>query len=90
MHFWYCSEQLHKCLACDVSVLGLEQYKEHIATREHTFSLYKLHNKRKGQRYPQVNYNIDLTDEEFIALQIERKKYVYLIYIQLCNTSFWF
>lgn len=71
MHFWYCSEQLHKCLACDVSVLGLELYKEHISTRKHTYSLYKLHNKRtKEQRYP----HIDLTDEEFIALQIERKK----------------
>ncbi|XDV42133.1 hypothetical protein PO909_010859 [Leuciscus waleckii] len=68
------SEQLHNCLACDVSVLGLELYKEHIATRKHTYSLYKLHNRRKEQRYPQVNYNIDLNDEEFIALQTERKK----------------
>ncbi|XP_056115890.1 zinc finger protein 106 [Rhinichthys klamathensis goyatoka] len=67
------SEQLHKCLACDVSVLGLELYKEHIATRKHTYSLYKLHNRRrKEQKY--MNYHIDLTDEEFLALQIERKK----------------
>ncbi|KAK7150360.1 hypothetical protein R3I93_011577 [Phoxinus phoxinus] len=69
------SEQMHKCLACDVSVLGLELYKEHIATRKHTYSLYKLHNnRRKEQIYPQVNYNIDLTDEEFTALRIERTK----------------
>lgn len=56
-------------------MLGLELYKEHIATRKHTFRLYKFHNKRrKEQRYSQVNYNIDLTDEEFISLQIEQKK----------------
>jgi len=55
-----------------VSVLGLELYKEHIATQKHTYSLYKLQNKsNKEQRY--MNYNIDLTEEEFLALQIERK-----------------
>ncbi|XP_051731389.1 uncharacterized protein znf106b isoform X1 [Ctenopharyngodon idella] len=68
------SEQLHKCWACDVSMMGLEQYKEHIATRKHTYRLYTLHKKRKEQKGLQVNYDIDLTDEEFITLQTERQK----------------
>lgn len=67
------SEQLHKCWACDVSVMGLELYKEHIATRKHTYRLYTLHNKKHRLSRLQ-NYNINLTDEDFTALQIEQQK----------------
>ncbi|XP_052390925.1 uncharacterized protein LOC127938380 [Carassius gibelio] len=62
------SEQLHKCWACDVSVMGLELYAEHIATREHKHRLIKLHCKRNTRKLLEVDYNITLTDDESKAI----------------------
>ncbi|KAF4099499.1 uncharacterized protein znf106b isoform X1 [Onychostoma macrolepis] len=63
------SEQLHKCWACNVSVMGLEQYKEHIADRNHTQNLFKLNqNKRRKRKSFKPDYNIDLTDNELESL----------------------
>ncbi|XP_067272931.1 uncharacterized protein znf106b [Pseudorasbora parva] len=74
------SEQLHKCWACDVSVMGLELYKEHISTRKHTYRLYNLQN-TKGCSRRQAKCNIDLTEEEFKALQKQHKN------IQKCTET---
>ncbi len=48
--------------------MGLEQYKEHIATRKHTRNLFKLRDKRHKRKPLKVDYNIDLTDDELKAL----------------------
>ncbi|XP_026146908.1 uncharacterized protein znf106b isoform X2 [Carassius auratus] len=62
------SLQLHKCWACDVSVMGLEQYKEHIATEMHKQNLFKLQDKRHKREHFKADYNIDLKDTEIKAL----------------------
>ncbi|XP_016404269.1 uncharacterized protein LOC107737316 [Sinocyclocheilus rhinocerous] len=86
------SEQLHKCWACDVSVMGLEQYKEHIATRKHKQSLFKLHGKRNKRKPLQVDYNINLTDNELKALydlrQQDRRERKNLDKCSICLHSF--
>ncbi|XP_016094140.1 uncharacterized protein znf106b [Sinocyclocheilus grahami] len=61
------SEQLHKCWACDVSVMGLEQYKEHIAAHKHTQNLCKLQDKRHKRKHFKADYNIDINDNELKA-----------------------
>ncbi|XP_056620301.1 uncharacterized protein znf106b [Triplophysa dalaica] len=45
----------HRCWACNVSVIGLEEYKEHIAKDEHKQNLFKL----KGKRQIKVNLPVD-------------------------------
>ncbi|XP_059354702.1 uncharacterized protein LOC132092475 [Carassius carassius] len=62
------SDQLHTCWACDVSVMGLERYEEHIATCTHKQRLFKLRCKRNKGEPLQVNYNINLTDNESKAI----------------------
>ncbi|XP_056301501.1 uncharacterized protein znf106b isoform X2 [Danio aesculapii] len=67
------SKQLHNCFACDVSVMGLEMYEEHISTPEHTHRLFLLHTKGK-QKQLREDYNIVLTKDELRALKIRQQR----------------
>ncbi|KTF93479.1 hypothetical protein cypCar_00027352 [Cyprinus carpio] len=86
------SEQLHKCWACDAPMMGLEQYKEHIATRKHKKSLFKLQGERNRRRPLQVDYNVNLTDNELKALddlrQQEKEKRTDLEKCSICLHRF--
>lgn len=55
-------------------MMGLEQYKEHIATRKHKKSLFKLQGERNRRRPLQVDYNVNLTDNELKALDDLRQQ----------------
>ncbi len=47
--------------------MGLEQYKEHVATRNHKHNLFKLQDERQKRKPLEADYNIDLTDNELKA-----------------------
>ncbi|XP_051954828.1 uncharacterized protein LOC127624169 [Xyrauchen texanus] len=66
------SEQVHKCWACDISMMGLEQYNKHIATNEHKSNLLKFPQKRCTQSLL-VNYIVELNDDERKALYAKRE-----------------
>ncbi|XP_043075125.1 zinc finger protein 106 [Puntigrus tetrazona] len=68
------SEQLHKCWACDVTVMGLQQYKEHITLPKHRHNLFKLKHKRLKRKPLDVNYNTEMTDDEMKALYDLRRQ----------------
>ncbi|KAA0708646.1 hypothetical protein E1301_Tti008100 [Triplophysa tibetana] len=53
----------HRCWACNVSFIGLEQYKEHIAKDEHRHNLFKLKGKRKLKVNLPVDYDTMLNAE---------------------------
>lgn len=50
-------ELMHKCWACDVSVLGLEQFRIHINTHEHKNNLNSL--KQRREKGFTLEYNYD-------------------------------
>lgn len=54
------SKQVHKCWACDTSVMGLQQFQEHIVTHKHNQNLFKLQCKR---RQNQILNNTELDVE---------------------------
>ncbi|XP_042603418.1 uncharacterized protein znf106b [Cyprinus carpio] len=68
------SEQLHKCWACDVSVMGLEQYKEHIAAQTHTQNLFQLQDKRHKRKPFKADYNVDMTDNDLFDLRKQDRR----------------
>ncbi|KAF5900263.1 zinc finger protein, partial [Clarias magur] len=59
-------QQVHKCWACDVSVLGLEQFRMHIEAEEHKSELLAL-----TQR-TQSGFTVDYDDVELNALSAQR------------------
>ncbi|XP_057209314.1 uncharacterized protein znf106b isoform X1 [Triplophysa rosa] len=63
----------HRCWACNVSVIGLEQYKEHIAKDEHKQNLIKLKCKRHQKHNLTVDYDTKL-DAEFNTLRTQKKE----------------
>lgn len=67
------SKQLHNCFACNVSLMGLEMYKEHISTPEHTHGLFLLHTKGK-QKELREDCDIALTKNELRALKIQQQR----------------
>ncbi|XP_050995371.1 uncharacterized protein znf106b isoform X2 [Labeo rohita] len=86
------SVQLHQCWACSVTVMGLEQYKEHITTRKHQQNLIKLRGKRQKKLPLQVDYNIDLNDNELKVLcdlrKLEKKEHTNLYKCIICRHRF--
>ncbi|KAL1253649.1 hypothetical protein QQF64_015878 [Cirrhinus molitorella] len=86
------SVQLHQCWACCVTVMGLEQYKEHITTRTHTKNLFKLIDNRRKREPLEVDYNIDLNDNEleivFDLRKHERREHKNLYKCTICLQCF--
>ncbi|KAG9283019.1 zinc finger protein 106-like [Astyanax mexicanus] len=62
------SPQIHKCLACGISVWGMSQYEKHIMTPGHITNLiYLQKNRWSGRRF-----TVDYTDDELAAVCAER------------------
>ncbi|XP_072512458.1 uncharacterized protein znf106b [Salminus brasiliensis] len=62
------SQQMHKCWACGVFILGLEQYGRHIMTPAHVTNLVNLQKNRcRGK-----GFIVDYTDGELTAICAER------------------
>ncbi|XP_051951979.1 uncharacterized protein LOC127622088 [Xyrauchen texanus] len=66
------SEQVHKCLACDMVVTELWEYKKHIATHGHKNMLSKLQKRTSSGENP-VDYSVEF-DDEFKARCAKRDK----------------
>ncbi|KAF4071104.1 hypothetical protein AMELA_G00281240 [Ameiurus melas] len=61
-------EQMHECWACDVSVLGLEQFRKHIETVEHKHKLLSLKKRRES------GFTVDYSNDEMTALCAQRDR----------------
>nr|XP_055041322.1 uncharacterized protein znf106b isoform X2 [Misgurnus anguillicaudatus] len=70
------SEQVHKCWACDTSVVGVKEYKKHSETPHHKYKMSLLNRKTDDEKRC-IDYGVEL-DDELKALCAQRDQQIQL------------
>ncbi|XP_065113088.1 uncharacterized protein znf106b isoform X3 [Paramisgurnus dabryanus] len=70
------SEHVHKCWACDTSVVGVKEYKKHSETPHHKYKMFLLNRKTDDEKRC-IDYGVEL-DDELKALCAQRDQQIQL------------